>query len=127
MWDEANERWAFRQTGVMFALPKISSSVFIGRTKSGFSMNKVMVGYHGWTHERAPASDAMLPILADGIKWIGYLPKSGLGWNLGWYGDSYSARESFSTYDDEQVARVLVAADTLGRRAHCAASRRELA
>jgi phosphate-selective porin OprO/OprP len=106
MWDAVDERWAFRQTGVMFALPKISSNVFIGRTKSGFSMNKVMVGYHGWTHERAPASDAMLPILADGIKWLGYLPKHGLNWSLGWYGDSYSARESFSTHEQEHVARV---------------------
>ena len=106
MWDGANEQWAMRQTGVMVELPKISSSVFIGRTKNGFSMNKVMVGYYGWTHERAAASDAMLPILADGIKWLGYLPKRGLGWSMGWYGDSYSARESFSTMDREEVARV---------------------
>jgi phosphate-selective porin OprO and OprP len=106
MWDEANERWALRQTGIMLGLPKISSELFIGRTKSGFSMNKVMVGYYGWTHERAPASDAMLPILADGIKWMGYLPKLGLGWSMGWYGDSYSDKESFSTMDHEQVARV---------------------
>jgi len=106
MWDQANERWAYRQTGLMLELPKISSNLFVGRTKSGFSMNKVMVGYYGWTHERAPASDAMLPILADGIKWMGYLPKRGLNWSLGWYGDSYSARESFSTMDQEDVARV---------------------
>jgi phosphate-selective porin OprO/OprP len=106
MWDATDEQWHFRQSGLMLELPKISSNLFIGRTKSGFSMNKVMVGYHGWTHERAPASDAMLPILADGIKWLGYLPKIGLNWSMGWYGDSYSARESFSTMDQEQVARV---------------------
>jgi phosphate-selective porin OprO/OprP len=76
MWDDANEEWVMRQSGVMVELPKLSSSVFIGRTKEGFSMNKVMVGYHGWTHERAPVSDAMIPILADGIKWLGYLPTS---------------------------------------------------
>jgi phosphate-selective porin OprO/OprP len=106
MWDEANERWAVRQTGVMVELPKLSSNVFIGRTKEGFSLNKVMVGYHGWTHERAPVSDAMIPILADGIKWLGYLPDIGLNWSLGWYGDSYSNEESFSTYEHQQVARV---------------------
>jgi phosphate-selective porin OprO/OprP len=106
MWDAVDERWAFRQTGVMVELPKLSSNLFIGRTKSGFSMNKVMVGYYGWTHERAPASDAMLPILADGIKWLGYLPKHGFNWSVGWYGDAYSARESFSTMDNEEVARV---------------------
>jgi phosphate-selective porin OprO/OprP len=106
MWDEANERWAIRQTGVMVELPRIASNVFIGRTKEGFSLNKVMVGYHGWTHERAPASDAMIPILADGIKWLGYLPEIGLNWSLGWYGDTYSTEESFSTYEQQQVARV---------------------
>jgi phosphate-selective porin OprO/OprP len=106
MWDEANERWALRQSGVMVELPKLSSEVFIGRTKEGFSLNKVMVGYHGWTHERAPVSDAMIPILADGIKWLGYLPKIGLNWSMGWYGDSYSNEESFSTYEHQQVARV---------------------
>src|SRR5688572_7475912 len=63
MWDAANERWAMRQTGVMVELPRLSSEVFVGRTKEGFSLNKVMVGYHGWTHERAPVSDAMIPIL----------------------------------------------------------------
>ena len=106
MWDEANEEWVMRQSGVMVELPKLSSSVFIGRTKEGFSMNKVMVGYHGWTHERAPVSDAMIPILADGIKWLGYLPDSGLNWSLGWYGDSYSSEQGFSTYEQQTVARV---------------------
>jgi phosphate-selective porin OprO and OprP len=106
MWDDANEEWVMRQSGVMVELPKLSSSVFIGRTKEGFSMNKVMVGYHGWTHERAPVSDAMIPILADGIKWLGYLPDVGVNWSLGWYGDSYSSEQGFSTYEQQQVARV---------------------
>jgi phosphate-selective porin OprO and OprP len=106
MWDDANEEWVMRQSGVMVELPKLSSSVFIGRSKEGFSMNKVMVGYHGWTHERAPVSDAMIPILADGVKWLGYLPKSGLGWTVGWYGDSYSSEQGFSTYEHQQVSRV---------------------
>ena len=106
MYDGAAERWAWRQTGVMVDLPKGSSQVFIGRSKEGFSLNKVMVGTQGWGHERAPVSDAMIPILADGVKWLGYLPKSGVNWTLGWYGDSYSSDESFSTYEQQQVARV---------------------
>jgi phosphate-selective porin OprO/OprP len=106
MYDGAAERWAWRQTGVMVDLPKGSSQVFIGRSKEGFSLNKVMVGVQSWGHERAPVSDAMIPILADGVKWMGYLPKSGLNWTLGWYGDSYSSDESFSTYEQQQVARV---------------------
>ncbi len=106
MYDGAAERWVWRQTGVMVDLPKGSSQVFIGRSKEGFSLNKVMVGTQAWGHERAPVSDAMIPILADGVKWLGYLPKSGLNWTLGWYGDTYSSDESFSTYEHQQVARV---------------------
>lgn len=106
MYDAAAEKWVMRQSGVMVELPRLSSHVFIGRTKEGISLNKVMVGYHGWTHERAPVNDAMIPILADGIKWLGYLPELGLNWSLGWYGDSYSSEQSFSTYDHQEVARV---------------------
>ena len=106
MYDGVAERWAWRHTGVMVDLPKSSSQVFIGRSKEGFSLNKVMVGTHGWLHERAPVSDAMIPILADGVKWMVYLPKSGLNWTVGRYRDSYSSDESFSTYEQQQVARV---------------------
>ena len=28
-------------------------------------------------------NDATLPILADGIKWLGYVPKAHILWNLG--------------------------------------------
>ena len=40
-----------------------------------------MVGYGGWTMERATISDASIPILADGIKWLGYSPKHKFLWN----------------------------------------------
>lgn len=106
MYDGATETWRLRQTGLMVELPKLSSHVFVGRTKEGFSLNKVMVGYHGWTMERAPISDALIPILADGVKWLGYLPKHGLNWSLGWFGDAYSSEESFSSYDNQVAARV---------------------
>ena len=33
--------------------------------------------------ERTPINDATVPILADGIKWLGYAPKAHLLWNLG--------------------------------------------
>ena len=55
----------------MIAVPELSGDIFIGRTKEGFSLNKIMVGYAGWTMERATINDAMIPILADGIKWLG--------------------------------------------------------
>ena len=63
-----------------------------------------MVGYAGWTLERATISDATIPILADGIKWLGYLPKAHLLWNLGFYGDSLSEGQSFSTYGRQVAA-----------------------
>jgi phosphate-selective porin OprO/OprP len=86
-------------------VPEIWGQVFIGRQKEGFSLNKVMVGYAGWTMERTPFSDAAIPILADGIKWLGYLPSKRLLWNVGFYGDILSKTESFSTYAHQAVGR----------------------
>ncbi len=68
MYDGPNHQWLVRQTGVMIAVPELWGHFFIGRSKEGFSLNKVMVGYDGWTMERATISDASIPILADGIK-----------------------------------------------------------
>ena len=106
MYDAANDKWAMRQTGVMVAVPEIWGHIFVGRTKEGFSLNKVMIGYGGWTIERAQMNDATLPILADGIKWLGYLPKARVIWNLGFYGDSFSDGQGFSTYENQLSGRV---------------------
>ncbi|HVQ65816.1 MAG TPA: porin [Terriglobia bacterium] len=104
MYDAPNEQWVARQTGLMIDVPEISGQIFIGRTKEGFSLNKVMVGYAGWTAERATISDT-IPILADGIKWLGYSPKRHFLWNLGFYGDWMSQSQGFSTYDHQFVGR----------------------
>ena len=88
----------FRETGIMIEVPEIWGHLFIGRTKEGFSLNKVMTGYAGWTMERATIGDATIPILADGVKWLGYAPKLGLLWNLGVYGDWLSKGQSFSRW-----------------------------
>ena len=45
----------------------------------------IMVGYSGWTMERSTTVVATVPLLADGIKWLGYFRSSGLHYNLGWY------------------------------------------
>ncbi len=68
MYDGAVHSWYVRQTGIMFGVPKILSYFFVGRQKEGFSLNKVMVGYDGWTMERSTMSDATIPLLADGIQ-----------------------------------------------------------
>ena len=76
-----------RESGVMVDVPELKGNIFVGRTKEGFSLNKVMVGYAGWTMERSTMSDASIPILADGIKWLGYSPNHRWIWNVGFYGD----------------------------------------
>ena len=105
MYDAGNEEWVFRQTGIMVDVPEIWGQIFVGRTKEGFSLNKVMVGYGGWVLERMPINDATLPILADGIKWLGYLPKARMIWNLGVYGDFLSEGQGFTTYDNQVSGR----------------------
>jgi phosphate-selective porin OprO/OprP len=106
MYDGSTDAWLVRETGIMVAVPEIWGHVFVGRTKEGFSLNKVMVGYAGWTMERATVSDATIPILADGVKWLGLAPKLRLLWNVGVYGDWLSEGQSFSTYDHQVVGRV---------------------
>jgi phosphate-selective porin OprO/OprP len=89
----------------MVAIPKLSGHIFIGRTKEGFSLNKVMVGYAGWTQERQMALD-VIPILADGVKWLGYLPKQHILWNFGIYANWFSEDHSFSTYRWQSALRI---------------------
>lgn len=105
MYDAATSKWLFRQTGLMVAVPEINSHFFLGRAKEGFSLNKVMVGYDGWSMERLPFTDATVPLLADGIKWLGYVPSTHLFWNLGVFTDWLSEGQTFSSYNYQFVAR----------------------
>jgi phosphate-selective porin OprO/OprP len=104
MYDDANRSWFVRETGIMVGVPELWGSVFVGRTKEGFSMSKVMVGYAGWTPERQMALD-VIPILADGVKWLAFLPKQRIWWNVGIYTDWLSEGQSFSTYKWQTAAR----------------------
>src|SRR5262245_46711781 len=97
MYEQSSGKVLIRETGVMFAVPQLSGDIFVGRTKEGFSLNKIMVGYAGWTMERTEMNDATIPILADGIKWIGFAPQKHLIWNLGVFSDTTSEVQSFST------------------------------
>ena len=105
MYDKAKETWRFRQTGFMVEVRKAHGSVFIGRTKEGFSTSKIMVGYQGWTNERATINDAMIPILADGIKWSGTIPNGKLVYNIGFFKDTRSENESFNKNDKQAIVR----------------------
>ena len=108
MYDAQVSTWRMRQTGIMVATPEIWGSIFVGRTKEGFSLNKIMVGYDGLTMERSTMNDATIPILADGIKWLGYVPKRKILWNLGYYNDVLSKGQSFSTYSSQVSGRFVV-------------------
>lgn len=106
MYDGPTNSWFLRQSGIMFGIPKILSYFFIGRQKEGFSLNRIMVGYDGWTMERFTFSDASVPLLADGIKWLGYSKRHGFLWNAGYFNDVASKGQSFSSYSSQEVARV---------------------
>ena len=43
-------------------------------------------------------NDASIPLLADGFKWLGYTPKHGFVWNLGYYNDWLSNARSAWPY-----------------------------
>jgi phosphate-selective porin OprO and OprP len=106
MYDGPNHAWLVRQTGLMIAIPELKGHLFVGRSKEGVSLNMIMVGYSGWTMERSPMVVATVPLLADGVKWMGYFPKRHLLYNLGWYADVLSEGQSFSSHDQQFVGRV---------------------
>jgi phosphate-selective porin OprO and OprP len=106
MYDGPTNSWFLRQTGIQFQVKNILSYFFIGRQKEGFSLNKIMVGYDGWTMERFTFSDATIPLLADGFKWMGYSKRHGFLWNAGYFNDVASKGQSFSSYSSQEVARV---------------------
>jgi phosphate-selective porin OprO/OprP len=57
--------------------------------------------------ERSTASDAFLPILADGVRWTGSLADNRLVYNLGWFKDTRSENESFNKNDNQFAARAV--------------------
>jgi phosphate-selective porin OprO/OprP len=123
MYDAVTDKWLVRQTGLMLAVPEIYSYFFLGRAKEGFSLNKVMVGYDGWSMERLPFTDATVPLLADGIKWLGYVPTSHLFWNFGAFMDAFSEGQTFSTYNYQFIVRAgwdPMASDSSGKLLHMA-------
>ena len=120
MYDGPNDEWLVRQTGIMVAVPELWGHFFIGRAKEGVSLNKVMTGYDGWTMERFTFSD-VIPLLADGVKWLGYVPNKQFLWNVGWFTDVLSEGQSFSSYDNQFTVRaawVPMVSDSSGTLLH---------
>jgi phosphate-selective porin OprO/OprP len=106
MYNGTEDEWFVRQTGLMIGVPELKGHVFVGRSKEGISMSMIMVGYSGWTMERSPMVVATVPLLADGIKWMGWLPEQRIVYNVGWFIDTLSEGQSFSSYDQQVVARL---------------------
>jgi phosphate-selective porin OprO/OprP len=106
MYDGADKQWRFRQTGLQIGIPELSSRVFLGRTKLGYSQTKIMTGYYLWGVERSQTLDAFIPILADGLKWMTYAPRYRVFWDLGLFADGLSEQEKFAIYDNQVVSRI---------------------
>jgi phosphate-selective porin OprO/OprP len=106
MYDGADDVWRFRQTGLDIGVPELSGRIWVGRQKEGYSMVKVMNGYHPWSMERSPAMDAFIPILADGVRYIGYFKRSRINFTLGWFTDTLTEDEKFASYDTQVAARL---------------------
>jgi phosphate-selective porin OprO/OprP len=104
MYDGAADTWRVRQSGLDIGFPEVYGHVFLGRVKEGYSMIKLMNGTSPWGMERTEALD-FIPILADGVKWMGYFPGPRIFYSLGWFGDALSEDQTFATFDHQFVAR----------------------
>jgi phosphate-selective porin OprO/OprP len=114
MYDWPTSKWKIRTSFIAVGVPEIYSTFQVGRIKEGISLNRVIGGYDGWTSERFTFSDAAIPLIADGVKWMGYVPDKHILWNLGVFTDFLSKAESFSYYRQQAVGRIAyVRADSL--------------
>jgi phosphate-selective porin OprO/OprP len=121
MYDWAAQKWRVRLSMIAVDVPEISSQFQIGRLKEGLSLNRVISGYDGWTSERFTFSDAAIPLLADGVKWMGYVPEKNLLWNLGVFTNWLTEGESYSYYQHQVAGRLIyldMESDTTGSLWH---------
>lgn len=102
MYDGANDAWTFRETDLTIGLPEIYGEVLIGRQKEGYSFNKVQNGYSCWGNERQMSLDPIM-IMADGIRFTGYIPKPRIYYTVGAftnviYSGIYGPRSKWDSY-----------------------------
>jgi phosphate-selective porin OprO/OprP len=123
MYDGLNDQWLWRETGLVVAVPEIWGHLFIGRTKLGVSMIKHMSGASIMGLERAPIEDMIIPIQNDGIRWMGYLPKQSVVWNLGYFNETLFKNPLYPFMDQQYAARVAwlpLLSETEGKVLHLA-------
>jgi phosphate-selective porin OprO and OprP len=99
--------WRVRETGVQFKMPELSGYIFVGRTKEGYSLQKIQNGFTLWRFERPMIQD-LVPILGDGIKYSGYYPKQHLQWTLGTYFNIFGNESQPQTTFKRSIASRLV-------------------
>ena len=105
MRDVSNNVWIWRETGVVLAVPEMWGALFVGRTKLGVSMIKQMSGASIMGLERAEIEDMTIPIQNDGVRWMGYLPKLHLVWNLGYFNETLFHNPLYPFMDQQYAAR----------------------
>jgi phosphate-selective porin OprO/OprP len=105
MYDSPSNSWFARETGIQVAIPELWGNVFIGRQKEGVSLSRISIGYTGWAMERMPMSDATVPIMNDGIKWLGVSPDKHFNWNLAYFHNVLPKNPATGFYDDAVTAR----------------------
>ena len=105
MRDVSNNKWLWRETGGVVAVPEMWGALFIGRTKLGVSMIKQMSGASIMGLERAEIEDMTIPIQNDGIRWMGYLPKQHFVWNLGYFNETLLHKPLYPFMDQQYAAR----------------------
>ena len=106
-YDGSTNTWRVRETGVQVKMPELSGYLFFGRTKEGFSLQKIQNGFTLWRFERPMIQD-MIPILADGVKYSGYYPKQHLQWTLGAYFNWFGTENQPQTSYRRQITTRLV-------------------
>jgi phosphate-selective porin OprO/OprP len=125
MHDAINNKWLWRETGFVIGVPEMRGALFIGRTKLGVSMIKHMSGASIMGLERAEIEDMIIPIQNDGIRWMGYLPKQHLIWNLGYFNETLFHKPLYPFMDQQYAARMIwvpLLSETDGKVLHLAAN-----
>ncbi len=105
MYDGPSASWLVRETGIQIGIPELWGNLFVGRQKEGISLSKIAVGYAVWGMERTPITEATIPILADGVKWLGGLPSKRANWNFAYYYNEWTTSPSTEWYDMAFVGR----------------------
>jgi phosphate-selective porin OprO and OprP len=105
MYDGPTKTWFPREAGIQIEFPELLGNLWLGRQKEGFSQSKIAVGYALYGMERMPSNDAMIPIFADGLKWLGYLPSGRANWNVSYFHNFLDKSPATGWFDDSFVAR----------------------